>query len=84
MQLETPSELSIYPCTLYGRHRRWSADGTYHRVLDELRRGSGGALMRTEHASVDGDDPLGAFMNVRVATQLYSWVPSPDQRRCRL
>jgi hypothetical protein len=63
------------------------AEGTYHRVLDELRRGSGGALMRTEHASVDGDDPLGAFMNVRVATQLYSWVPSPDQRglpgRCR-
>jgi hypothetical protein len=23
-------------------------------------------------------------MSVRVATQLYSWVPSPDQRRCRL
>jgi hypothetical protein len=44
--METPSELSIYPCTLYGRHRLWSADGTYHRVLDELRQGSGCALMR--------------------------------------
>jgi len=24
--------------TAYNRHRRWSADGTYSRILDELRR----------------------------------------------
>jgi transposase len=26
--------------TIYNRHRRWSADGTWERVLDELRRGA--------------------------------------------
>ncbi len=26
--------------TVYNRHRRWSADGTWERVLDELRRGA--------------------------------------------
>ena len=26
--------------TIYNRHRRWSADGTYQAILDELRRGA--------------------------------------------
>jgi transposase len=28
------------PKTVYNRHRRWSGDGTWVRVLDELRRGA--------------------------------------------
>ena len=26
--------------TVYNRHRRWSGDGTWERILDELRRGA--------------------------------------------
>lgn len=37
--------------TVYGRHRRWSADGTWVSVLRELRRGADGEF--------DGDWALG-------------------------
>lgn len=30
--------------TIYNRHRRWSADGTWERLLAELQRGSDGGL----------------------------------------
>jgi transposase len=39
--------------TVYMRHRRWSADGTWERVLDELRRGCDGAEGRAWLLAVD-------------------------------
>src|SRR5258705_10359414 len=39
--------------TVYMRHRRWSADGTWERVLDELRRGCDQAEGREWTVGVD-------------------------------
>jgi transposase len=39
--------------TVYMRHRRWSADGTWQRVLDELRRGCDEAEGREWTLGVD-------------------------------
>jgi transposase len=39
--------------TVYMRHRRWSADGTWQRVLDELRRGCDQAEGREWTLGVD-------------------------------
>lgn len=40
--------------TVYNRHRRWSGDGTYQRVLDELRRGADVAEGKDWPIGVDG------------------------------
>jgi transposase len=39
---DLPAEFGKWK-TVYMRHRRWSMDGTWERVLDELRRGCDGA-----------------------------------------
>jgi transposase len=40
--------------TVYNRHRRWSGDGTYERILDELRRGADVAEGDEWSVGVDG------------------------------
>lgn len=40
--------------TVYNRHRRWSGDGTYERILDELRRGADVAEGQDWSVGVDG------------------------------
>jgi len=40
--------------TVYNRHRRWSGDGTYERILDELRRGADVADGDEWSVGVDG------------------------------
>jgi transposase len=40
--------------TVYNRHRRWSADGTYQQILDELRRGADVAEGQDWSVGVDG------------------------------
>jgi transposase len=40
--------------TVYNRHRRWSADGTYQAILDELRRGADVAEGEQWTLGVDG------------------------------
>jgi len=40
--------------TVYNRHRRWSADRSWARILDELRRGADGAEGVEWTVGVDG------------------------------
>jgi transposase len=40
--------------TVYNRHRRWSGDGTYQQMLDELRRGADVAEGQDWSVGVDG------------------------------
>ena len=40
--------------TVYNRHRRWSGDGTWRRVLDELRMGCDGVDGELWNVSADG------------------------------
>src|SRR5882724_9997384 len=39
--------------TVYNRHRRWSGDGTWEKILDQLRAGCDGAERRAWTVAVD-------------------------------
>ena len=75
--------------TVYNRHRRWSADGTWGRVLRELRRGSDvgesewlvavdSSVVRAHHHAAGARHAPPADVSVEVLTPVLDRQDRPD------